>query len=257
MLLDRFRMEGRSAIVTAAGKGIGAACARGLAECGANVVIAARTQADIDGVADDIRTLGVRATAIRCDMTQREEVEALVAKTVEEYGRIDVLVNNVGGYPPMPALKTSEKAFNDAFKFNTTTAFLMNRLVIPHMLEGDGGSVVAISSAAGRVPASGFVAYGTAKAAMTFMMRNFAQEFAPRIRFNTIAVGSTATTALTNFLDDDTRRAMEESTPMKRLGDPEDIAMAAIYLASDAGSYLTGKVLEVDGGLEWNNWPFS
>ena len=124
------------------------------------------------------------------------------------------------------------------------------------MLEKDGGSVVAISSAAGRVPASGFVAYGTAKAAMTFMMRNFAQEFAPKIRFNTIAVGSTATQALLNFLDEDTRHQMEEATPMRRLAEPEDIAMAALYLASDAGSFLTGKVLEVDGGLEWNNWPF-
>jgi 7-alpha-hydroxysteroid dehydrogenase len=256
MLLDRFRMDGKTAIVTAAGKGIGAACSRALAECGCNVVVAARTESDIDAVAAEVRALGVKSMAIRCDMTKREDIETLVSRTMEEFGRIDVLINNVGGYPPMPALQTSEEAFNESFKFNATTAFITSRLVIPHMLEGDGGSVVAISSAAGRVPASGFVAYGTSKAAMTFMMRNFAQEFAPKIRFNSIAVGSTATTALTNFLDDKTRAMMEESTPMKRLAEPEDIAMAAIYLASDAGSYVTGKVIEVDGGLEWNNWPF-
>lgn len=256
MLLDRFRLDGKTAVITAAGKGIGAACARALAECGADVVVSARTEADIEAVASEARNHGVKASAIPCDMMQRDQVESLVERTMAEFGRIDILINNVGGYPPLPALKTSERAFNEAFRFNTTTAFLMNRLVIPHMLEKDGGSVVAISSAAGRVPASGFVAYGTAKAAMTFMMRNFAQEFAPKIRFNTIAVGSTATQALLNFLDEDTRHQMEEATPMRRLAEPEDIAMAALYLASDAGSFLTGKVLEVDGGLEWNNWPF-
>ena len=256
MLLDRFRMDGRTALVTAAGKGIGAACARALAECGANVVVSARTVADIEAVAEEVRGHGVKATAIACDMTKREQINELVARTADEYGRIDVLINNVGGYPPMPALKTSEKAFNDAFKFNTTTAFVTSKLVIPHMLEGDGGSVVAISSTAGRLPAGGFAAYGTAKAGMTFLMQNLAQEFAPKIRFNAIAVGSTATTALTQFLDDDTRKQMEDATPMQRLGEPEDVAMAAIYLASDAGSYLTGKVLEVDGGLVANSWPF-
>lgn len=256
MLLDRFRMDGRTALVTAAGKGIGAACARALAECGANVVVSARTVADIEAVAEEVRSHGVKATAIQCDMTRSDQIEELVARTADEYGRIDVLINNVGGYPPMPALETSEKAFNQAFTFNATTAFITSKLVIPHMLEGDGGSVVAISSTAGRLPAANFSAYGVSKAAMTFLMHNLAHEFAPRIRFNAIAVGSTATTALTNFLDDNTRRMMEEATPMKRLGEPEDIAMAAVYLASDAGSFITGKTIEVDGGLVANNWPF-
>ena len=249
--------EKRTALITGSGRNIGRGCAKVLAQAGFNIVLnGSSNRADCESVAEEIRSLGINAMIAMGDIGDKSASNDIVKTALDAFGRIDVLINNVGGYPPMPALETSEKAFNQAFTFNATTAFITSKLVIPHMLEGDGGSVVAISSTAGRLPAANFSAYGVSKAAMTFLMHNLAHEFAPRIRFNAIAVGSTATTALTNFLDDNTRRMMEEATPMKRLGEPEDIAMAAVYLASDAGSFITGKTIEVDGGLVANNWPF-
>lgn len=256
MILDRFRLDDKVALVTGAGRGIGRGCALAFAECGAHVVCSARSQGEIDDTADRVRALGRRALAVTCDVNERAQLEHLVAETMREFGRIDVLVNNAGGWPPKPALQTSEKYFEQALRFNVTSAFLLSRFVIPHMLERDGGSIVNVSSAAGRLPMSGFVAYGTAKAALSFMTRELAIELAPKVRVNAIAVGSVETSALTPFLDDDLRAKMESLTPMRRLGAVDDIAIAAVYLASDASSYVTGKVLEVDGGLVTTNWPY-
>jgi 7-alpha-hydroxysteroid dehydrogenase len=256
MILDRFRMDGQVAIVTGAGRGIGEGAALAMAEMGADLVLAARTPEQIEGVAERIRGLGRRSLAVPCDVNERSQIENVVSQTMEEFGRVDVLVNNAGGSPPMPALRTSEKMFEAALRFNVTTAFLMSRLVIPQMQERQGGAIVNITSAAGRMPQANFVAYGTAKAALSFMTRQLAAEFAPSVRVNAIAVGATATSALLPFLNDETRAAMEQRTPMRRLGTVEDIAIAVLYLASAASSWVTGKVLEVDGGTESTNWPF-
>ena len=175
---------------------------------------------------------------------------------MEKFGRIDVLVNNAGGSPPKPALRTSEEMFDKAFHFNVTTAFLMTRFAVPHMLAGDGGSVVNISSAAGRLAQPGFAAYGTAKAALSHLTRLLGSEFAPRVRVNALAVGSIETSALTPFLDAELRSKMEDLTPMKSLGQVDDIAIAALYLASPASRWVTGKIFEIDGGTEATNWPF-
>ncbi|HZR82727.1 MAG TPA: SDR family oxidoreductase [Candidatus Binatia bacterium] len=256
MLLDRFRLDGKVAVVTGAGRGIGAACALAFAEMGADVACAARTRSQLDETAGKIAALGRRSIAVPCDVNERPQLEELVKRTVGELGRIDVLVNNAGGWPPQAFLSTSQKSFEDSFRFNVTSAFLMSRFAIPHMLEAGGGAIVNISSAAGRFPQAGFVAYGTAKAALSFMTRCLALEFAPRVRVNAIAVGATETSALAPFLDDDLRAKMEALTPMKRLGTVEDIAIAALYLASPASSWVTGKIFEVDGGTETSNWPF-
>jgi len=256
MILDRFRLDDKVALVTGAGRGIGQGIALALAECGANVVCSARSQSEIDLTAERVRALGRRAIAVPCDVNERAQLENLVAETVREFGRIDVLVNNAGGWPPKPALQTSEKYFEQALRFNVTSAFLLSRFAIPHMLERDGGSIVNVSSAAGRLPMSGFVAYGTAKAALSFMTKELAIEMAPRVRVNAIAVGSVETSALAPFLDDDLRAKMEALTPMRRIGSVEDISLAALYLASPASSYVTGKIMEVDGGLLTTNWPY-
>jgi len=256
MILDRFRLDDKVAVVTGAGRGIGQAIALAFAECGAHVVCSARSRDEIEATAERVRGLGRRALAVPCDVNERAQLEHLVAETMRELGRIDVLVNNAGGWPPKPALQTSEKYFEQALRFNVTSAFLLSRFAIPHMLERDGGTIVNISSAAGRLPMSGFVAYGTAKAALSFMTKELAIELAPRVRVNAIAVGSVETSALTPFLDEELRAKMESLTPMRRLGSVDDIALAALYLASPAGSYVTGKVLEVDGGLLTTNWPY-
>jgi 7-alpha-hydroxysteroid dehydrogenase len=223
---------------------------------GARVVVAARTAEQIEETAEAARKFGVEALPVRCDVMKKEQLEHLVEETMQRFGRIDILVNNAGGTPPKPALRTGEEMFNKAFQFNVTTAFLMTRLVVPHMLEKDGGSVVNISSAAGRLAQPGFAAYGTAKAALSSLSRLLASEFAPRVRVNAIAVGSIETTALTPFLDEDTRHQMEELTPMKSLGQVEDIALGVLYLASPASRWVTGKIFEIDGGIEATNWPF-
>ncbi len=256
MILDRFRLDGKVAIVTGAGRGIGEGAALAFAELGANVVCAARTPEQIEAVAEKVRERGGRALAVPCDVMETAQLDEVVAQTLKEFDRIDILVNNAGGTPPRPALDTSEEMFDAAFHFNVTTAFALSRRAIPHMLKAGGGLIVNISSAAGRLPQGNFVAYGTAKAALSFMTRQLAAEFAPDVRVNALAVGAVETSALAPFLNDEVRGAMENLTPMKRIGQVEDIALAVLYLASPASGWVTGKVMEVDGGTEATNWPF-
>jgi 7-alpha-hydroxysteroid dehydrogenase len=249
-ILERFRLDDRVAIVTGAGRGIGAAIAEAYAEAGAHVIVAARSRDQIERTAESVRRHGRRGVAVPCDVLERSQLEALVETTLREFGRVDVLVNNAGGWPPKPALRTSEKEFESAFRFNVTTAFVLTRLVVPRMVEtAGGGAIVNISSVAGRHNASGFAAYGTAKAALSFLTQNLAQEFAPKVRVNAIAVGSIETEALAGILTPEIEREMVRATPLGRLGRVEDIAACALYLASPAASYVTGEIYGVNGGL--------
>jgi 7-alpha-hydroxysteroid dehydrogenase len=251
VVLDRFRLDGRVAIVTGAGKGIGAACARALAEAGADVVCAARTVADIESVADDVRAAGRRALAVPTDVTETPQLEHLVAAAAAEFGRIDVLVNNAGGWLPRPLMQTSERSFEAALRFNVTSAFLLTKLAVPHMAAAGDGSIVNISSRAASMVQPCFTAYATAKAALSMMTRAMAPELAPKVRVNAIEVGGVETDALSHVLTDPSVRAeLEGNTPMHRVGVPDDIAAAVVYLASPASSYVTGKIFEVDGGVE-------
>lgn len=256
MITDHFLVPGRVAIVTGAGRGIGAATARTLAEAGADVVISARTEAQLREVADDVEALGRRAVCVPADLSDLDELPRLVQAAVDEFGRLDIVINNVGGSFPRPLLQTSAAMFEKAFHFNVTTALELSKAAIPAMLTNGGGSIVNISSAIGRLTDRGFAAYGTAKAALSHLTRLMATECAPRVRVNAIAVGATATSALeTVVTDDGLRSAMETNTPLRRLGDPLDIALGALYLCSPAGSYLTGKIIEIDGGLTAPNLP--
>lgn len=256
MILDRFRLDDKVAIVTGAGRGIGNGCALAFAEAGAHVVCAARTKEQIDAAADKVRSLGRKALAVVCDANERDQMSNLVEQTVKEFGRVDVLVNNAGGWPPQPALDTDEASFEGAIHFNVTSALTMTRLCVPHMLKVGGGSIVNISSAAGRVALPGFVAYTTAKAALSHMTKVLGAEFAPKIRVNAIAVGAVETSALVPFLTPELSAAMVKLHPMGRLGQVEDIAACALYLASPAAAWVTGKNFEVDGGADSHTWPF-
>jgi 7-alpha-hydroxysteroid dehydrogenase len=251
--LDRYRLDGKVVVITGGGRGIGAACARVFADAGADVVVASRTAEQVEQVADEVRSRGRRAVARALDVNDLEQLAGLVSVAVDELGGVDVVINNAGGTMPRPFLDTSPGYLERAFHFNVTTAFALTKAATPQLLER-GGAVVNIGSAIGRLRDRGFVAYGTAKAALAHMTRLLAADLAPKVRVNAIGVGSTATSALQVVLDDQsTHDEMVRRTPLRRLGDADDIALAALYLASPAASWVTGKVLDVDGGLEEAN----
>lgn len=250
-ILNKFSLEGKVTVITGAGKGIGAGIARSFAEMGSDVVIGARTEADLKRVAGDVVACGRRALCVPTDVMDYAQLQNLAERAMDEFGRIDILVNNAGGFPPKPALQTSSKEFEGAFRFNVGTAFELSRICVPMMVESAGsGSILNISSIAGHKPTPCFAAYGTAKGALSLLTQELAQEFAPKVRVNAIAVGSTKTDALNTVLTPQIEQTMVDLTPMGRLGEVEDIVMGALYLCSDAASYVTGEILGVNGGLE-------
>jgi 7-alpha-hydroxysteroid dehydrogenase len=272
MILDRFRVTGQAAVVTGAGRGIGAATAIALAQAGADVLISARTEDQLAKVAREIETAGRRAVIVPADLSDLDAAAGLARAAAEAFGRLDIVVNNVGGALPRPFLATKPHHLADAFQFNVGIAHRLTQAAVPCLLASrpetgrDGGTsggdepgrgqgvVINISSVMGRVAGRGYLAYGTAKAALAHYTRLAAADLAPRIRVNAIAVGSVATSALDIVLtDDELRERMERATPLGRIGDPEDIAAAVLFLASPAGGYITGKIIEVDGGLSQPN----
>ena len=257
MVLDRFRLDDQVAIVTGAGRGIGAAIAVAYAEAGADVVISSRTEEQLREVAALIEKHGRRALVVAADLNDLDAVAGLAGAAKDEFGRIDVVVNNVGGTMPRPFLDTSPRFLEEAFHWNVATAHALNRAAVPIMLETGGGAIVNISSIMGRIAGRGFLAYGTAKGALSHYTKLAARDLAPKIRVNAIGVGSVATSALDIVLtDDNLRTAMEETTPLKKIGDPEHIAAVALLLASPAGGYITGRTYEADGGLDVPNLEF-
>jgi 7-alpha-hydroxysteroid dehydrogenase len=258
MILDLFRLDGKVAIITGAGRGIGAASALALAECGADVVIAARTQSDLDAVSERVAATGRRAITVVGDLSDLDVVRSLATAAQREFGRLDIVVNNVGGTIPLPFLDTTPEYLEEAFHFNVTTAHALNLAAVPLMLENGGGAIVNITSVMGRIAGRGYSAYGATKAALSHYTRLVSKDLAPRIRVNAIAAGSTATSALEIVTTTpELMSMMEDLTPLHRIADPEEIAAGVVYLASPAGSFLTGKVLEIDGGTDIPSLDFS
>jgi 7-alpha-hydroxysteroid dehydrogenase len=257
-VLEMFRVDGKVAFVNGAGRGIGAASALALAEAGADVAIRARTLDELEGVAAGIRALGRRALVLQATEEPGDDTEAMV-RAAGEFGSLDILVNVVGGAMPGPFMKGSDRVLNEAFEFNVTGPIRMCRAAVPLMLVGDGGSIVNITTVMAHLVARGYNTYGTVKAALDHATRLLAADLSPRIRVNGIAPGAIHTDSLEVIMrDPQIKASIEAATPMRRLGVADDIAAAVLYLCSPASAYMTGKILDVDGGIQTPNFqmPF-
>src|ERR1035441_3876195 len=252
---DEFRLDGYVALVTGAGRGIGAGIARAYARAGADLVLVARTATELDDVAAAVRATGRTASVIPDDLTDVSRVVKIVERAIAEHGRLDILVNNAGGAMPASYLDTTPEALDEAFHFNVAAPFELTRRATPYLLDSGRGSVVSITSRMDRLAARGMVTYGTVKAAFTQLTRLLAVELAPGVRVNGIAPGVVDTDGLRAVLTGELRARIVSATPLHRLSTVADVANAARWLASPAASYITGKIIEIDGGAEAPTFP--
>lgn len=255
MLLDKFRLDGKVALVTGGTKGIGRGIALAFAEAGADVATCARTAADVERAAGEIREKGRRGFGLPCDVRVEEQVDELVRRTREELGRIDILVNNVGGQFWCKAVDLSLKGWNAILHENLTSVFLVSRAVARAMIDqGTGGSIINMSSRGGRTGGPGTAPYAAAKAGVVNLTASLAAEWARyKIRVNCIAPGAIWTQGAAAVLwntPERKQRALDQII-IGRFGTIEDVALACIYLASDASSWITAQTFDISGGMVW------
>ncbi len=246
-----FDLTGKVDIVTGGTKGIGLAIASALAEHGASVVVSSRRQVSVQAAAQEIRTIGGDATAISCHMGDPQQIEALMSGTVDHYGGVDIVVNNAATNPVYgPILETDDRVFDKIVDVNIRGPLELAKAAYPVMVDRGGGSIINICSVAGVSPEWGLGLYNMSKAALISLTKVMAQEWGPQgIRANAICPGLIKTkfsTAL--WEDEEALKGFEERIPMGRIGQPEDIASLAVYLAAPGASYCTGSVFTVDGG---------
>ena len=256
MALEQFKLDGQVAIVTGAGRGVGAGIAKVLAEAGAAIVATARTPEQLAQTVAEIEAGGGTALGIQADATSRPDGERVVAQAVERFGRIDILINNVGGSTYAPFLEITDDEFRSTYDWCVTSAFIMSQLAVPHMLKQGRGSIVNISSGSGHLGIPALIAYSAAKGGLEALTRGMAQELAPKIRVNAIALGSFMTDGLQIALDmmPEAGEKMREVTPLHRFGDVADLGRLAVYL-STRDCYATSAVFHVDGGIQTHNSP--
>lgn len=240
-------LAGKVAIVTGAGHGIGQATARRLAVAGAAVTIVDLESAAAEEAARSIVARGGAALPVAADVGVAADVERLVAATIAQYGRIDVLHNNAAWYPVKAAIETSEEEWDRAMAVCLKAAWLAARAVLPHMLQAGSGCIVNTTSVHALVSFPNHTAYETAKAGLIGLTRSLAVDYAPRVRVNALAPGGVAT-RLWDRVSTADRQATIDATPLKRLASPEEIAEGVLFLASDRSAFMTGACLVMDGG---------
>ncbi|MCC5920151.1 MAG: glucose 1-dehydrogenase [Cyclobacteriaceae bacterium] len=251
-IANLMRLDDKVAIVTGASKGIGESIAEALAAAGARVVVSSRKQEAVDEVAENIRKAGGEAKAIAANVGNMEENKKLVDKTIEAYGKVDILVNNAAANPVFgPALNTDEAAFDKIMNVNVKAAFELSKLVYPSMKASGGGSIINISSIGGISPEPGLGIYSVSKAALISLSKVLAKELGDdNIRVNTICPGLIKTKfSEALWSNEKIMNQMMKLLPIKRVGKSEEIAMMALFLAADASGYTTGATLTADGGF--------
>ncbi len=246
-----FDMTGKVALITGSTKGIGRAIAEEMARCGARVVISSRKAEACEQVAGELKAEGFEAIAIPCHVGKKDDLRNLVDKTLEAWGRIDTLVCNAATNPVYgPTQEMTDEAWDKIMDTNVKGTFWLTQMVLPHMAERGDGNVILLSSIAGLRGNTVIGTYGVSKAAEAALARNLAVEWGPRgIRVNAIAPGLVRTDFAKALVDDPVRvKRAEEKTPLRRIGEPVDIAGLAVFLATPASAYITGQVIVADGG---------
>jgi 7-alpha-hydroxysteroid dehydrogenase len=246
-----FSLEGKVALITGSGRGIGAEMARKFVEAGAAVAITARTKADVDSVVAEIRAAGGRAVGIPADLSQIDQLPSVIDKIVSELGGLDIIVNNAGGERSPAFVDTRPEHLESMLRLGVVVPFELTRLALPHLLKRPGACVINILSPGSYKAPRGNLSYYVTKAAMAHLTKLMAADLGPRVRVNGIIPGPVETPGLKGVLDSQDpafRKFVENSTRMRRLAQPEEVAYGAIYLASEAGSYVTGALLPINGG---------
>ncbi|MDD2057913.1 7-alpha-hydroxysteroid dehydrogenase [Pseudomonas putida] len=243
-----FTLNNHVAVVTGAGAGIGRAIAETFAAAGAAVMV---SDLDLDAanvVVKEIEAKGGKAAGMACDVTNEDNLAALVSQTVNTFGKLTILVGNAGGGGPKP-FDMPMKDFRWAYELNVFSLFRLAQLAAPEMEKAGGGSILAITSMSAENKNKRMASYASSKAATSHLVRNIAFDLGPMgIRVNGVAPGATRTDALKSVLNDDIEKTMLAHTPIKRLGEPDDMANAALFLCSPAASWVSGQILTVSGG---------
>jgi len=247
-----FDLTGKVAIITGASKGIGEAMGRGLAEHGASVVISSRKQEAVEAVAETFKADGLEAVGIACHVADEAQRVNLIEKTIEKYGRIDCIINNAGTNPYFgPIENMPAAAYQKTMDINLNAPMELSKLAYPHMKSQGGGSVIHISSIEGLHATAGFAAYNLSKAGLVMLAQNQAAEWGKdNVRVNVICPGLVKTKlSAALWSDEKNLNKFQQNIPLKRMAAPDEMAGLAVFLASDASSYMTGSVLVNDGGI--------